>query len=292
MFAHGTAVLPPRPLTPEAGRRCRDQIAFLFQGGGSLAACQVGMARALVEAGIVPDLVVGTSAGALNAVAFATGPTSDLDALERLWTTMRRRDVAPISARTVMRALTGRADGLFSSAGLRSVIAANLPARLEHTQLPAHVVATDFGSGDAVVISQGATAPALLASSAFPGLYAPVTVSGRRLIDGGVSADVPLLQAEQLGATVSYVLPAAVSDSPETVTHGSLAVAYRALGQLLDSAARRDAAADRGLVFWLPAPASDASHPLDFRGTSRLIDSGYDLATTWLSSHRLTAAAS
>lgn len=83
-------------------------VAFVFQGGGSLSAPQVGMLRALTEAGVTPDLVIGTSAGALNAVAYASDPTvAGLRRLERLWLNLRRRDVAGISARTLLRESQG-----------------------------------------------------------------------------------------------------------------------------------------------------------------------------------------
>jgi NTE family protein len=136
-----------------------------------------------------------------------------------------------------------------------------------------------------VVLSAGATASALLASTAFPGLYAPVAIAGRTFIDGGVSADIPVLQAEQLGATETYVLPAALSDDLDAPLHGPMALAYRALGQLLDAAARRDTAAATGPVHVLPAPISAASTPIDFRDTSRLIAEGHHLAAGWLAVH-------
>src|ERR1700691_275552 len=73
-------------------------VAFVFQGGGSLAAPQVGMLRALTEAGVTPDLVIGSSAGALNAVAFASDPSlAGLRTLETVWLSLRRRRVAPFS---------------------------------------------------------------------------------------------------------------------------------------------------------------------------------------------------
>jgi NTE family protein len=132
---------------------------------------------------------------------------------------------------------------------------------------------------------------ALLASSAFPGMYEPVPRDGLQLIDGGVSADIPVLQAEALGATLSYVLPAAVADDTDAPPHGPLAMAYHALGQILDASARRDAAAAQGEVRLLPAASSPASNPLDFRETRRLIDDGYRLAVDWLSRSSETLSA-
>jgi NTE family protein len=249
-----------------------------------MAAPQVGMLWALVEAGVIPDFVVGSSAGALNAVAFASDPTpGGLDRLEALWMSLRRKHVAAFSARTLLGAVAGRNGGLLSPDGLRRMVATSFVATdFLDTVLPAYVVATELATAEPVVLSEGDTMSALLASSAFPGLYPPVQVGQRLLIDGGVAADVPVLQAEQLGSSVTYVLPAAGSDDTRALPHGPLSLAYHALGQILDATARRDAAAARGTVHLLPAPSSRASNPVDFRGTARLIDEGYRLASEWM----------
>ena len=268
-------------------------VAFVFQGGGSLAAPQVGMLRALTEAGVTPDLVIGSSAGALNAVAFASDPSlAGLRTLETVWLSLRRRRVAPFSVRTAFAAVAGRGDGLVSNSALRSLIeSAAVAGTLTGTALPAHVVATDLASGAPVVLSAGETAPALLASCAFPGLYAPVEVAGRLLVDGGVSADVPVLQAEALGARLTYVLPAATRGAAQ-LPHGPLPLAYYALSQILGLVARGDVAASRGTVHVLPVPGSQATSPVDFRDTARLIDEGYRIAASWLADQatRVSAA--
>lgn len=267
-------------------------VAFVFQGGGSLAAPQVGMLRALTEAGLMPDLVIGSSAGALNAVAFASDPSpAGLGRLESVWMSLRRRRVAPLSVRTTLTALAGRGDGLVSNSALRGLIeSAAVAGTLTGTSIPAHVVATDLASGKPVVLSGGETAPALLASCAFPGLYPPVEVGERLLVDGGVSADVPVLQAEAVGAQVTYVLPSAAYGAAPP--HGPMPLAYHALSQILNLAARGDMAAARGPVHVLPAPDSQATSPVDFRDTSRLIDGGYRLAAGWLAGHMTRVGAS
>ena len=106
-------------------------VACVFQGGGSLSAPQVGMLRALSEAGVLPDLVVGSSAGALNAVAFAADPTqAGLDRLKSVWMSLRRRKVAQFSARTLLAAALGRGDGQVSNSARRDLLRnAALPAR-------------------------------------------------------------------------------------------------------------------------------------------------------------------
>src|ERR1700722_15752587 len=261
-------------------------VAFVFQGGGSLSAPQVGMLRARSEAGVLPDLVVGSSAGAVNAVAFATDPTqAGLDRLEAVWMSLRRRKVAHFSARTLLAAALGRGDGLVSNSALADLLGIGaLPATLDGTAVPAHVVATDLGSGAAVVLSDGQTGPALLASCAFPGLYPPVEVDGRLLVDGGVAADVPVLQAEGRGARGVSALPAAGNDVTAPPPLRPLPLAFHALSQVLGSVAATNVAAARGPVHVLPSPTSQTTSPVDFRDTSRLIGQGHQLTARWLAS--------
>src|SRR5262249_51635159 len=157
------------------------------------------------------DLVVGASAGALNAAVFASQPTpAGIDQLSAVWTSLRRKDVLPVSIRELITGVTGRGEGLVSNAALRALLERGFIApHLEETEGPLHVVAPDLAPGGPVLLSAGDSVTALLATCAFPGVFPPVTIAGRRLIDGGVSADTPILQAESLGAAVTYVLPAA-----------------------------------------------------------------------------------
>jgi NTE family protein len=231
-------------------------------------------------------MVIGSSAGALNAVAYATDPSpAGLDRLEELWLRLRWRNVAKVSVPLLVRALLGRRDGLLDASPLIELLTDGMVApTLEGTALPAHVVTTDLMTAEPIVLSAGNTVTALLASAAFPGIYEPVPYQGLQLIDGGVSADIPVLQAEALGAEICYVLPAAVSDDTGAPPHGPLAMAYHALGQILDATAKRDTKAAQGVVHLLPATTSPASNPLDFRESRRLISDGYRLACGWLSS--------
>jgi NTE family protein len=279
------------PTYHRLGRGCAGPVvAFVLQGGGALSAPQVGMLRALTEAGVTPDLVIGSSAGALNAVAFAASPTLEgLDRLEEVWLRLSLRRVAQIRPGRVLRAVLGREDALLSPAPLAQLLPAVVPARLEDTATPAHVVATHQDSGQAVVLSHGDCVRLLLASAAIPGIYPSVDIDGAPLVDGGIAADVPVLQAEALGADVCYVLPAAVSADADTPLRGPISIAYRALGHILDGGSRRDIAAARGIVHVLPAAVSSASNPFDFRATRRLIDDGHRQSRNWLEAHATSA---
>jgi NTE family protein len=259
-------------------------IAFVLQGGASLAAAQVGMLRALTAAGIRPDLVIGTSAGALNAVGFAQNPTPEgLDELGRLWMSVRRGDVLHLSARSLITGLTGRSDSLAVPDRLRTLVERGLHVRdLGDTAIPAYVVATDAATSTPVVLSEGSAVEALVASSSIPGILPPVRRDGRLLVDGGVSADVPILQAEALGATTSYVLPAQFTTTPGAPATGAVPVLLRTLGRMLEGSTVRDLAAARGEVRVLPSPSLPGPNPLDFRRTAEYIRLGQESAARWL----------
>jgi len=257
-------------------------VAFVLQGGGSLAAGQVGMLRALLEAGIRPDVVVGSSAGAINAVAFAQDPTaSGLAELRRRWISVHRHDVFPLSPRPLLAGLSGRSDWLVSPRRLRAWIEEGLHIRqLGDAVIRVGVATTDAVTGQSVVLSAGPALEALLASTAIPGVFPPVRIAGQRLLDGGVAADIPLRQAEQLGATLS-VLPRA-SAGPTPRTAGALSALLRAGNQLVTRSSDGVLAATRHDVRFLPVPTSPIVSPFDFRGAGPQIQQAYDSARSWL----------
>ena len=258
--------------------------AFVLQGGAALAAPQVGMLRALLDAGIRPDVVVGSSAGALNGVAFAQDPTGrGVDRLWATWSRVQRRSVFPIRPVGLVACLVGRRSGLVSPGPLRSWIAAGVDLRdLRDAEVPVGVVATDADTADAVPLTTGDPVEALLASSAVPGVFPAVTIGGRRLVDGGVAADLPVRVAEQLGATRVYVLPRAAIPQPDAQRAGAVDALVRAASQVLSRAAYQDIASTTADVLMLPAPTSRSVSPLDFRDSRRLMREGHDLAARWL----------
>lgn len=261
--------------------------AFVLGGGGNLGAVQVGMLYALLEAGIRPDLIVGTSIGALNG-AYLAGH-ADLDGVENLaelWAAVRRPDVFPMSMRSVARGLIGHRNFLFESYGLRSVInRAQLGfSHIEDAPIPLHAIATDLSTGEAVVLSKGLTTEVLLASAAIPGLFPPVEIDGRLFVDGGVVANVPILEAEALGASTIYVLPT-LSDDIRSVPTNAPAMMQRSMFLASRPAARASFAAvsSRAELHVLPAPASAESLSIfDFGATRELVNEAYELAGAWL----------
>ena len=260
--------------------------AFVLTGGGALGAAQAGMLQALFAHDVYPDLLVGTSVGALNASYVAAAPhRAGADALEQVWHRASRSLLFPVRPRAVLLGMAGRRDHLVKADGLERWISGNLLVRhFEDTEVPLHVVATDLASGNPVVLSEGELLPALLASTALPGIFPPVRHRGRMLVDGGTSADVPVLQAEERGATDIWVLPTSGAERDAALPKGAFEVLLRSIGIVLGHVTRDHLAKLRSdtVVRVLPAPAVLDSSILDFRHTAELIAEGRRLAEEFL----------
>ena len=260
--------------------------AFVFAGGGSLGAIQVGMLKALLAHGIEADLVVGCSAGALNAACFAGDPTpGGVARLEAVWRGLRRSDVFPIPMLRSLMGVFSKRDHLVDPGPLRRLLQRNLPCeRLEETRLPCCVVTTDLLEGIEVRIASGPATPALLASAAIPGIFPPVRLDGRYLIDGGVANHTPISAAVELGAKRLFVLPTGYSCTMESPPGRAIDMALHGLNILtvgkLVSAVQRFARDTEITVVppLCPLPTS----PLDFRSCGELIDRAALETERWL----------
>jgi predicted acylesterase/phospholipase RssA len=244
--------------------------AFVLSGGGNLGALQVGMMYALVESGLRPGMIVGTSVGAINGAFLASRlDLPGITEIGRLWTSLRRKDVLGVDLGTLVGGFRGQPRHLFDASSIRRILESFLTfRRLEDAPVPLNVVATALGTGEAVVLSAGDATTALLASSAVPRLLPPVEIEGRLLVDGAAAADVPLRQAVSLGARELYVLPTA----PAQVV--SLCGEARP-----GSAAVKES--EQPIVRVIPPPALHI--PLGRLGQSEsLIRAGYDQARAWL----------
>lgn len=209
--------------------------AFVFAGGGSLGAVQVGMLKALIRGGVIPDLIVGASVGALNGAYFAAQPNqAGIERLERIWNRLQRADVFPLSALNSLLAILGRRDHLVTPAYLRQLVESELPCEnLEDAKIPCHVVATDVLNGTEVSIASGPLTSVLLASAAIPAVFPPVAHAGRRLMDGAVANNTPISTALRLGATRVIVLPTGLSCALAEPPRGVVAFALHALNLLV-----------------------------------------------------------
>src|SRR5882757_5897548 len=208
--------------------------AFVFAGGGSFGAIQVGMLQSLAAHGITADMVVGSSVGALNGAFYAGDPTlGGVERLASIWRGLRRNDVFPMSWRTVLSFLWRR-DFLIPHDGIRKLIDDHIPYRnLQDAKLPVHIVTTDIVSGDSVVLSEGPIAEAIIASTAIPGAFAPVRYKDFYLADGAISSNTPIKVAVAKGAERLIILPTGYACSTQTPPTGAVASALHALTLLI-----------------------------------------------------------
>jgi NTE family protein len=208
--------------------------AFVLAGGGSFGAIQVGMMHSLAAHGISPDMVVGSSVGAINGAFYAGNPTlNGVQQLETIWRGLQRHDVFPITWRTLLGFLWRR-DFLITHDGIRKLVDDHIPYRkLEQAKLPVHIVATDIISGDSVVISEGSVAEAIIASTAIPGAFSPIHYKGHYLSDGAVSSNTPIRIAVRQGARRLIILPTGHACATATPPVGAVANALHALTLLI-----------------------------------------------------------
>jgi NTE family protein len=258
--------------------------AFVFAGGGSLGAIQVGMLRALLAAGVRPDLVIGTSVGALNAGYFAGAPNSEgVARLEDIWCGLRRSQIFPITFLSAF-GLLKHPGYIADPGGLRQLIETNLPyGRLEDAAMPVHIVATDV-QGIAVLLSEGSAVDAILASAAIPGVFPPVAIDGQMLMDGAIATNTPVRAAADLGASRIVVLPTGFACALEEPPKGAIARVLHAITLLIAWQLVRDLEQlpDEIEVSVVPTLCPLDVSPFDFSASRDLIERAADSTQKWI----------
>ena len=261
--------------------------AFVLTGGGSLGAVQVGMLQALAERGVTPDLLVGTSCGALNAAWVAGhGMSSDsLSELAAVWTTVRRSDIFPVDARQALRGLLGLSSAVATNRKLRQFIDTHTSIHdLAHAKVPTYLVAADLLSGRDVLISTGDLATGVLASSAIPGVLPPVEHSGEQLIDGALARHTGIAQALDLGASVVYILPTGAACALPRAPRTAAGVALHALTLLIEQRLMHEIAALQAAttIRLLPPLCPLAVSAADFGHAQELITRARRSSLRWM----------
>ncbi|HEY0501848.1 MAG TPA: patatin-like phospholipase family protein [Kutzneria sp.] len=267
-------------------------VGFVLGGGGSLGAVQVGMLRALAEHGITADLVVGTSVGSVNGALLAADPAGATARLAAIWSVMTRAAVFPGGPLAQLRTLRRYRNHLFPNDGLAVVLTRALGeyTDFESLALPFGTVAVDAATGHPVLFRSGPLVPAILASSAIPGIYPPVRHGGLVLYDGGVLANVPIRQALAMGAKSLVVLdctfPGHLPEVPATLAETLLF--WATLGMRNQAVLEADLAAGAVPVVYLPGAPVQAVTPLDFGHTADLIESSYLASQEFLAGLEIT----
>jgi len=199
--------------------------AFVLGGGGVLGAVEVGMLRALLERGIVPDLVLGTSVGALNGAMVAREPELGVvDKLTAMWHGAGRpggsqpqQVYGDRPLRTVRRAVS-TGTHLWSARPLRQALEEEFgDLTFEDLSVPLQVCAASIERAAEHWFDSGPLVEAVVASAAVPGLLPPAKVGDEHYLDGGIVNSIPLARAVRLGADRVFVLQVGRIDRPLTV---------------------------------------------------------------------------
>jgi NTE family protein len=190
--------------------------AVVLGGGGVLGAVQVGMLRALLDAGVRPDLVLGTSVGAMNGAVLAAVPPDEVAGrLEELWRSPDARAVFGAGTVGRLRELARSRTAAHSPEPLRRALHAQLgDARIEELPVPFQCCAANIEDAAEHWFARGPVVEAVLASSAVPGLLPPAVVDGRHYLDGGLVHSIPLGRAVELGARRVFVLQVGRVEQP------------------------------------------------------------------------------
>jgi NTE family protein len=264
-------------------------VAFVLSGGAGLGAIQVGMLRALYEQGISPDVIVGTSAGALNGAFIASRPqtVATADALGAIWRGLKRGQVFPVNPLTGVLGFLGSRNHLVPESGLRRLVSKHVEGEeLEDLAIPLHVVAVDVITGEELRLSHGPVLDAVLASCAIPGVLEPVSWGDRALMDGGVANNTPISHAVDLGARRIYVLPTGHACALEEPPRGALGMALHAISllthrRLIDDIERHRSDAE---LIVLPPPCPLSITPIEFDRAGDLIGRALEDARRFLAS--------
>lgn len=273
--------------------------AFVMSGAANYGSLQVGALQVLLERGIRPDLLIGTSAGAMNSAYLALDPTPD--GARRLADRWRdaARDMVSRSDRLLMlwRLITNY-DGLLPNEPLRRFIDRTLPpgvARYGDLNLPTYAVALRLDTGEVRVFGDDPSdriVDGLMASTAIPGFYPPWKVDGVDYVDGGVVAYLPIQLAVERGATEVYALNVTSGGGRQGIARGTLAIAGRAIDLLIQRQWTREIEAHQAMpgvvVHNLTLALKHEVAFWDFKHADEMVTRGREVAETYLSGQAVT----
>jgi NTE family protein len=222
-------------LTPPVVVKKPPRLGLALGGGAARGFAHVGVIQVLEEAGIRPDLVVGTSAGSLVAAFYASGKNGVQ--LQKVAETMEEAAFTDWTLPLFSR-------GMLRGEALARYVTAQVGSRtIEDMPMPLGIVATDLNSGAGVLFRRGDTGMAVRASSAVPSVFQPVRIAGRDFVDGGLVSPVPVRFAREMGAELVVAID--ISSPPDgNLADGSLQIllqTFAIMGKSINSFELRDA---------------------------------------------------
>jgi NTE family protein len=196
---------PPKP-----------EIAFVLGGGGILGAHEVGMLKALAARSVMPDLILGTSVGAINGAMFAADPTAEgVERLSELWLGSQLSELTTSAVVRRIGTLARSGTHLESVDAARTRLADALPVKkVEELPVTFQCVAASIERAAEHWFTSGDLVDVVLASCAVPGILPPIKIGDEHFIDGGIVNSIPVARAFALGATEIYVLQVGRLEKP------------------------------------------------------------------------------
>jgi NTE family protein len=271
------------------------ETAFVLGGGGLLGAVEVGMLRALLEAGVRPDLILGTSVGALNGALVAADPGPGvIERLVGLWqSAVTTRDVYGDGAVRQVRRAVRTGTHLHSSEPLRERLAQELgDLSFAELAVPFQCCAASIERAAEHWFTTGRVVDAVMASAAVPGLLSPAEVDGEHYLDGGIVNSVPVGRAVECGAVRVFVLQVGRVDRPLKPPRRPWEVARVSFEIARRHRFHREMASLPAHVTAHVLPTGGGSarddSPLayrDFRAVTRRIEAAYDASSAYLRDH-------
>jgi NTE family protein len=275
-------------------------IAFVLGGGGNRGALQAGALQALLEAGIRPELLVGASAGAINAAFLAADPTpAEARQLAELWQQVTKDDIYPGGPLRVAWHLLTHRDSLYPSHNFRAFLETHAPpdGRYFHQlAVPLYITTTDLRTGRLYLFGENpeeSVLDAVMASISAPPLHPPWLHHGRLLVDGGVAANLPVGVAVEKGATEVYALEVWGGQPPRKAHWNLWETAIWSIGALMRQQWERDlalvAAHPEVTLHHLPLYTERPLRFDDFSQAAELIAEGREAAEAYLAAWNLPA---
>jgi NTE family protein len=270
------------------------EVAFVLSGGAALGASQVGMLRALLERGIKPDLIVGTSIGSWNGLWLAAHPELEwLDMLEEVWHSITLLElfgdnvISFVAHRASKRPYLVSGDGMERIYRRAVALGGIQDVTFEELSIPFKVTASNILRGTSETFDSGPVMPAVLASSSIPGLFPPRMIDGQQYVDGGLLDNGGVGVAVEAGAKRIYVLNVMSAEEltqPVTTLTDLMVRSFHLISSShVNKAVRRYA--DQVEFIVLEDHASARANSLDFRHSRTLIADGYTAATKKLDEH-------
>ncbi len=266
----------------------------MLSGGGNRGALQVGALKALFEHGIQPEILVGSSAGAMNAAFIATDPSlAGVETLANIWRRAADADLFPGNILTqALRFLLGK-ESLYPNENLRRYVEDHTPRGFQRfgdfTAVKLLVTAGDLVTGTLFLFGEDPDAPLIdgvMASAALPGIYPPIRLNGLTLVDGAVVANVPITIAADAGAKKIYTISLGFDGTPRMPARGALGIALQGLDVLMfQQLVRdlRDVDANPDIICHLIQIHDFQDLPInDFSHVDEMIQRGYEVTRDYL----------